>query len=354
MSNQGMSYEILVSIIMPIYNTSAFLSEAFQSIIEQTWKTSLEVSLFCDACTDDSLELCYQWKQKFIDNDIKVVIGKNPTNNCGGVGYSKNQAIQQSHGKYLCFLDSDDIMMPARIQMQLELAENDHLLLVGSQYIRTPECSTKRYTLWSNSLTDDQLYCQIYTSFGPTIINPTWFCSRKVIENAGPFLERVKGFPEDLEFFYRHLLRGGRLVKINQPLLIYRYHICGASFSVHEDTIWNLRLKQLEANVLSKWEYFTIWNAGKQGRKFFRTLSEENKHKVKALCDVDSKKINKGFYKCEVVGSDGKKMTIPIVHFKAAKPPFVICVKINLTNGEFEENLKSLNLIEGNDYFHFS
>ena len=349
-----MSEEVLVSIITPIYNASAFLSETFQSIISQTWRTSLEVSLFCDACTDNSLELCYQWKEKFIENNIKVVISKNTTGKCGGVGYAKNQAIQQSHGKYLCFLDSDDIMMPARIEMQLQLGEKDPLLIVGSQYIRIPECSTKRYTLWSNNLTNDQLYNQIYTSFGPTLINPTWFCSRKVFENAGPFLEMPNGFPEDLEFFYRHLLGGGRLFKVEQPLIIYRYHVSAASFSVHENTIWNLRLKQLEANVLSKWKHFTIWNAGKQGRKFFRTVSEENKQKVQALCDVDVKKIIKGFYKCELVGADGKKMTIPVIHFKNAVPPFIICVKINLTNGEFEENLKSLNLIEGKDYFHFS
>ena len=75
-----------------------------------------------------------------------------------------------------------------------------------------------------------------------------------------------------------------------------------------------------------------------------------------ALCDVDSKKINKKFYTCELIKDEesGKSPKIPIVHFRDAKPPFVICVKLDLTNGEFEKNLNSLNLIEGKDYFHFN
>lgn len=44
---------------------------------------------------------------------------------------------------------------------------------------------------------------------------------------------------------------------------------------------------------------------------------------------------------------------VPIVNFKDAQPPIIICMKLNLTNGAFEENLKSLNLVEGMDYILF-
>merc|ERR1712189_112183 len=122
----------------------------------------------------------------------------------------------------------------------------------------------------------------------------------------------------------------GKLHRVDETLLLYRYHASAASFSVHEDTIWNFRMAFLEKHVLKHWPVFTIWNAGKQGRRFYRSLAEEYRAKVLALCDVDEKKIAKGEYRCELLKENNKVPVIPIVHFRDAKPPFVICVKINL------------------------
>ena len=353
-----MSQELIkVSIVIPIYNGSKFIDDAFESICKQSWKKQLEVSIYDDCSTDDSYQKCMSWKEKFECNGIKTVIGKNPNHQPGGVGSAKNSAIKQSSGKFICFLDIDDIMEPERIKLQLlkaEETENDNII-IGSGYTRIPEGSTIRYTEWSNSLNKSQLYTQIYTSFGPTIINPTWFCCRKIFDRIGFFKENSKGFPEDLEFFYRHLDSGGELCKIDSSLLKYRYHSEAATFSVHEDTIWNLRIKQIQKKVISKWGNFTIWNAGKQGRRFFRSLDPENREKVLALCDVDVKKIAKGFYTCELVrGDDGKPLKVPIVHFKDARKPLIICVKLGLSNGAFEDNLASLCLEEGKDFYHFN
>ena len=46
------------------------------------------------------------------------------------------------------------------------------------------------------------------------------------------------------------------------------------------ETIWKLRVDFLQERVLSQWESFTIWNAGKQGRKLYRSLSPANQKKV--------------------------------------------------------------------------
>ena len=348
---------VLVSVVIPIHNGSKFIDEAFDSICKQSWKKQLEVSIYDDCSTDDSYQKCILWKEKFERESIKIVIGKNLNLKPGGVGFAKNNAIKQSSGKFVCFLDIDDIMDQERIQLQLlKVEENENkMMIVGSGYTRIPEGSTKRYTEWSNSLNKSQLYTQIYTSFGPTIINPTWFCSRNIFDKIGFFQEDGKGFPEDLEFFYRHLDSGGELYKIDNCLLKYRYHSEAATFSVHENTIWDLRMEQIQKNVISKWDNFTIWNAGKQGRKFYRSLDTKNRKKVLALCDVDNKKINKGFYTCELIkGDDGKPPKVPIVHFKEARKPFIICVKLGLSNGAFEDNLASLFLEEGKDFYHFN
>lgn len=96
----------------------------------------------------------------------------------------------------------------------------------------------------------------------------------------------------------------------------------------HRKAIWDLRLKRLEAEFLTKWtEGFTIWNAGKQGRRLYRSLPESYRSKVLSFCDVDAKKIQQGVYIFEDT-KQRPKPKVPILHFTKAKPPFVICVKL--------------------------
>ncbi|XP_047614380.1 UDP-GlcNAc:betaGal beta-1,3-N-acetylglucosaminyltransferase-like protein 1 isoform X10 [Phacochoerus africanus] len=92
-------------------------------------------------------------------------------------------------------------------------------------------------------------------------------------------------------------------------------------------TIWTLRVRFLEEQALPRWATFTIWNAGRQGRRLYRSLTAESRHKVVAFCDVDENKIQKGFY-CHEESQERPKPRIPVLHFRAARPPFVICVKL--------------------------
>uniref|UniRef100_A0A3P9H856 UDP-GlcNAc:betaGal beta-1,3-N-acetylglucosaminyltransferase like 1 n=1 Tax=Oryzias latipes TaxID=8090 RepID=A0A3P9H856_ORYLA len=247
----------------------------------------------------------------------------------------------------------DDIMLPQRVRLQLESSLLHPNSLIGSRISRLPQGSTERYTRWINSLTPDQLQTQAFTSHGPTVVMPTWFCSRKLFQKVGPFNEGGKGVPEDLLFFYQHLRQGGSLVRVNECLLVYRYHEEAATHSVTEETMWKLRLDFLQERVLSQWEHFTIWSAGKQGRKLFRSLSPSTQKKVRAFCDVDVKKIKRGFYTYEE-SQERPKPRVPVLDFREACGPFIICVKLDMTGGELEENLSSLHLKEGIDYYHFS
>lgn len=78
---------------------------------------------------------------------------------------------------------------------------------------------------------------------------------------------------------------------------------------------------------MSQWGSFTIWNAGKQGRQFYNSLDEHNQKKVVALCDVDKNKIGKKYEPFDAVDRKIGR-PVPIISYKEAQPPFVICVKI--------------------------
>ncbi|XP_064323218.1 UDP-GlcNAc:betaGal beta-1,3-N-acetylglucosaminyltransferase-like protein 1 isoform X2 [Phalacrocorax carbo] len=324
-----------------------------KSVWEQDFKETMELSVFNDASKDGSAEIIEKWKTKLEAAGVPVVIGSNDSSQPRGVGFAKNQAVIQSSGAYLCFLDSDDVMMPQRVRLQLEAAIQRPNSIIGCQVRREPPESTERYTRWINNLTEEQLLTQVFTSHGPTVIMPTWFCSRECFFHVGKFDEGGKGVPEDLLFFYKHIQKGGGVFRVNHCLLLYRYHPQAATHSVLEGTIWNHRVRFLEDRVLSSWASFTIWNAGKQGKKLYRSLSPANQKKVIAFCDVDEKKIAKGFYTYEA-SEERPKPRIPVCHFRAATPPFIICVKLDLTGGAFETNLNMLNLKEGMDYYHFN
>ncbi|XP_068888911.1 queuosine-tRNA galactosyltransferase isoform X5 [Aphelocoma coerulescens] len=312
---------VQVSIIVPVHNSECWLDECLKSVWEQDFKGTMELSIFNDASKDGSAEIIEKWKTKLEEVGVPVIIGNNDSSQPRGVGFAKNQAVIQSSGTYLCFLDSDDVMMPQRVRLQHEVAIQHPNSIVGCQVRREPLDSTERYTRWINNLTQEQLLTQ--------------------------------GVPEDLLFFYEHLQKGGEVFRVNHCLLLYRYHPQAATHSVLEGTIWHHRVRFLEDRVLSSWTSFTIWNAGKQGKKLYRSLSPANQKKVSAFCDVDEKKITKGFYTYEE-SEERPKPKIPVCHFRDASPPFVICVKLDLTGGAFETNLDMLNLKEGMDYYHFN
>ncbi|XP_030840528.1 UDP-GlcNAc:betaGal beta-1,3-N-acetylglucosaminyltransferase-like protein 1 isoform X2 [Strongylocentrotus purpuratus] len=341
-----------VSIIMPVHNGEPWLVECLESVLAQKFSGSIQLSVYNDASNDKSATILEGFRSKMEKAGICMLInGHNGTP--VGVGAARNRAIEASSGQCLCFLDADDVMDNRRIEMQYAAAVTRPNAIVGCQFRRLPEDSTPRFTDWCSRLKQEQLYTQAYTSHGPTVAMPTWFCSREVYGNVGKFDESGKGTPEDLIFFKAHLESGGKLYRVDEVLMMYRYHPGATTHSIHRDTIWEIQVSSLEEQVLCGWKQFTIWNAGKQGRKLYRSLKDENKHKVIAFCDVDAKKIEKGVY----IYEESKKLPkprVPIVHFTDATPPFIICIKQDLTEGGFEKNLASLNLQEGKDYYFCS
>uniref|UniRef100_A0A0M3IZN2 Glyco_trans_2-like domain-containing protein n=1 Tax=Anisakis simplex TaxID=6269 RepID=A0A0M3IZN2_ANISI len=266
------------------------------------------------------------------------------------VGYAKNRAVRQSTGEYLCFCDADDVSLPTRIHVQIDRissCSDPKMAFIGACFRRIPEESTRRFTKWANSLTDCQLYTQVFTSHGPTLVAPTWLLSRYLFDSVGGFYEdQTNGYPEDLI--------GAKFIRVDECVVLYRYHTECTSFGVSEEVIWQMRVQAFEEFVLLKWSAFTIWSAGKQGKRFYRSLKECNRRKVIAFCDVDSKKIARGIY--EHFDSCSRSITarIPIIPLCEARTPVAICVKLDLTHGAFEALLDGMHWIEGIDYYHLS
>lgn len=346
-----------ISVIIPVYNGEKWIDHCMVAIAAQSIFSNdpphitLEIVVYNDGSNDGTHTKLEKWAKHFSTRNVAFVTINGDV--CRGVGAAKNRAVEHSTGRFLCFQDIDDIMHPNRLLLQWRAAQSNHKTLVGSKITREPQNSTPRFTKWANNLSQKKLKTQIYTSNGPTLLMPTWFCHRSVYENVGGFDETGYGTPEDLLFFYEHIDRDGELYRVDEELVIYTYHEGATTFSIKRECIWNIQLKRLEKCVLSHWSKFTIWNAGKLGRKVVRALSSQNLKKVAAFCDVDVNKIGRSIeLYCPVKRAVLAK--VPVIHYAEAKPPMVICVKLDLTNGEFEKNLSTLNLKEGVDYVLFS
>lgn len=114
----------MVSIIIPVYNVAEFLEECVNSVISQTYE-NLEVILVDDGSIDKSGSICDFYKQK--DERIKVVHKEN-----GGQSDARNVGIQMATGKYLYFLDSDDILAKEAIYIMVNVAEKSDCDVVMS------------------------------------------------------------------------------------------------------------------------------------------------------------------------------------------------------------------------------
>lgn len=108
----------LVTVIIPVYNVKKFLDECVISVINQSFR-NLEIVLVDDGSNDGSDELCDLWKQK--DERIRVIHKSN-----AGLGMARNSGLEVATGKYVTFVDSDDIIEEKHIEVLYQnLFENN-------------------------------------------------------------------------------------------------------------------------------------------------------------------------------------------------------------------------------------
>lgn len=109
----------LVSIIMPSYNTGRFIKETVESVLAQTY-TNWELIIVDDCSGDDTDEIV----APYLDDD-RIHYIKNDTNS--GAAVSRNRALREAKGKWIAFLDSDDLWEAEKLQKQIDfMTENGY------------------------------------------------------------------------------------------------------------------------------------------------------------------------------------------------------------------------------------
>jgi teichuronic acid biosynthesis glycosyltransferase TuaG len=104
----------LVSVITPVYNSARFVAETIRSVQSQT-DSNWEMILVDDCSTDSSAEII----ASFAKSDSRIHYIKLAQNS--GAAAARNRALAQAHGRYVAFVDADDIWLPDKLRRQLDL-----------------------------------------------------------------------------------------------------------------------------------------------------------------------------------------------------------------------------------------
>lgn len=120
----------LVSIIMPSYNTARFIRESIQSVLDQTYQ-NWELLIVDDCSTDNTDEVVAS-----IEDD-RIKYFKNEKNS--GAAVSRNRALREAKGKWIAFLDSDDLWLPEKLEKQIQFMSENNYHFSYTNYVEVDE-----------------------------------------------------------------------------------------------------------------------------------------------------------------------------------------------------------------------
>lgn len=146
--------EKLVSVIVPNYNCEKYIEETLNSILNQTYK-NIEIIVIDDCSNDKSFEIALDYSQKH-SNIIVEKLEKN-----SGAATARNRGIELANGKYIAFLDSDDIWLETKLEKQIRFMEDMGYAMTFTSYehmnesgealrikVRTPKKVSYKMLLW--------------------------------------------------------------------------------------------------------------------------------------------------------------------------------------------------------------
>lgn len=197
-----------VSVVIPAYNAAAYVGAAIDSVLAQTLK-DLEIIVVDDGSTDETPLVLERFGSR-----IRAIRQQNR-----GVSAARNRGIDESHGRYVAFLDADDLWLPAKLQRQIEALAADgvkqacytsHLLVTEQLRPLRAHRSPRRSTAL-----DDLL------ARGNVIGSPSSVvCERELFSAAGGFDEAFS-LCADWEMWLRIAARTDFLY-VDEPLVQYR------------------------------------------------------------------------------------------------------------------------------------
>ena len=216
----------LVSVIMPTYNHAQFIGDAIESVINQTWQT-WEMLIIDDGSTDNTKSVVQSYVSK--DSRIKYfALGQNS----GRAAVARNYGINNSKGKYVAFLDSDDMWKPTKIEKQIELLENDdNIFMVYSRYIVIKNGIFLRILPKRKKLRAGNVFVPLFLS--NNFIGSSSVLLRNIVKENNYLFDTDIGLRAIEDYaLWLEIAKNKQIAYIDEPLVVYREHGSNTSIGI--------------------------------------------------------------------------------------------------------------------------
>ncbi|WP_132216580.1 glycosyltransferase family 2 protein [Mariniflexile fucanivorans] len=330
----------LISILTPFKNTEAYLADCIHSILNQTF-TSWELIIIDDGSTDES----YKIVNAFAEHEPRIKLFKNSGS---GIIDALQLAFSHSKGDYITRMDSDDIMMPNKLEVLL-----NNLITFGKKHVAVglveyfSETGVgegyKSYETWLNNLTKTGTnYSEIYKEC--VIPSPCWMIHRTDFMACDAFNPNL--YPEDYDLTFRFYKHQFKCIPCDVVLHQWRdYSTRTSRTHIHyaQNHFTELKLRHFLEIDYNKEKTITIWGAGTKGKLMASILIEKN-IPFEWICD-NPKKIGKDIYGKEL--KDFKALS------KLKNTQSIITVANKTAQKEIRVYLKKINKQSFTDYIFF-
>lgn len=208
-----------ISIIIPCYNQASWLPNTLQSVYEQTY-ADWECLIVDDGSPDNTSEIGRLWEQK--DGRFKLIQKEN-----GGLGSARNFGLDLAQGRYILFLDSDDLISETKLETSLKVFDGENADIVVTNFYHLINNKTKPpfCELQQNFLSFENVLLKWDYEFSIPI-----HCGifRKELINGTRFNETLKA-GEDWIFWVTLFKNNPKAIYVEEKLACYRLHKKGVT-----------------------------------------------------------------------------------------------------------------------------
>jgi glycosyltransferase involved in cell wall biosynthesis len=217
----------LVSVIIPNYNGSKYLPEALKSVEQQTYKT-VEVHVIDDGSSDASLNVLDDLKKEL---KLNITVHQHERGINRGVSVSRLVGFEASKGKYIAFLDSDDMFEPNKLSDQVAILENNPEVVLVHTAV-TAVFNSKRLATYEQNFNSHPAEPYRYDRL-PDYLHRNRICNSSVMVRAAS-LRQIQFASAQLFQFedwlcWCLLSKKGKFIFLNQQHTTYRVHENSAS-----------------------------------------------------------------------------------------------------------------------------
>ena len=239
-----------VSIIVPVYNAEKYIVETIEHVAAQTYR-DWELLLVVDGCKDASLQVIRAYQEAQGEKRLRVLVREENV----GAARARNEGLQEASGRYIAYVDADDLWMPEKLELQLQFMKEKQAAFVftGYEFADEQGVGSGRVVHVPPRLT----YRQALKN--TTIFTSTVMFDTRQIPKEKLRMPDIKS--EDTALWWKVLRQGYTAYGLDRNLVLYRRPQRSLSSNKLEAIrrIWNLYRKAENLSVPYSMYNFCFW-----------------------------------------------------------------------------------------------